>query len=365
MALVVPPPRDLGERERDAAELWERDAGLRPAHEHTNAQLLQLHGLRHLVASHPDAKWFFVAGDDTYLHPDFTLQMLDAYDPAEPLWLANYPVRDRLGVTAAGRWVLKATTQEKLEEWYPMWRSRHSTGAFEWASGATSWWLSRPAAQRYVDALDGFLQRVAVGKICYCPDVLSGLILSLMGLRVTSIPAFHRKMHAYAVDSKDVDHSDHGEVVLYHYVQPGRMPGIDQCAHHNKLDRMVNAGDPAAVLAYAREFAAVHRGVAARRDAQLRLHCRKLDAEKQLRALPLDGEVGAVEEAARRGDGDGVVAAFRRLIDAHYISLRKWQRQVVGAAQRNSRERRYVGAAAGPLSRQTAHNVAAMDIPSE
>eukprot|EP00666_Eupelagonemidae_sp_cell4sb_P001423 gene1423-20194_t len=48
------------------------------------------------------------------------------------------------------------------------------------------------------------------------------------------------------------------------------MLGIDQRAHHNKLDRMVNAGDPLPVLRYAHAFADMHLKVVARRRAQLR-----------------------------------------------------------------------------------------------
>lgn len=223
---------------------------------------------------------------------------------------------------------------EQLQEWYPEWGRRHTRGTFEWTSGGTSWWLSRPAAEMFAAALPTFLARVKPFDICYCPDVITGLLLSLLGLRIIDFPPPYygwARMNGYAVDSQMADFADVSDVVLYHYVTPRRMLAADQRVHRQKLDQMANAGDAAAVLAYARRFAAVHRAVCRRREAQLQMLARRAAAPPP-RLRPLDAWVERVERAAAAGDADAMVAALRRLIDAHFGRLRTWQTRTVQLA---------------------------------
>ncbi|KAJ9465081.1 hypothetical protein DIPPA_26088 [Diplonema papillatum] len=311
--------------------LWHAHDSLRPRNERTNAQLLQLHGLADMYRRHPEAHWFLIVGDDTYVNSDEMLKGLEEYDSEEMLWLAPYGYRETRGKSDAWKWLDKVISVDKLEGYYPkFWRERHNL-EFEWTSGGSSWILSRPAAQLYAENIDAFLKRVPANRVCYCPDVITGLLLSMLGLRITQIN--HMQFNANAVDSKLIDFSSprHDKVPLYHYVQPGRMIALDERLQHAKLDRLINLDDAASLLSFGRAFAGRHEAAKRRRLLQLQqLQDVAGGAREPLRLA----EPAEYPEVLKPLEGDlaGYVAQLRQLLAAHFASLRAWQQQILKAA---------------------------------
>merc|ERR1712048_352511 len=82
---------------------------------------------------------------------------------------------------------------------YPRWKG----DGYTWSSGAWGWYLSNPVAKAYSEALDDFMGEHDTLKICYCPDKVTGLFLSLLGFDITLIPGkWNRGYQHCAPDTK-------------------------------------------------------------------------------------------------------------------------------------------------------------------
>jgi hypothetical protein len=76
----------------------------------SDVQPLQIVAVRDMYLRHPDAKWYYIVGDDTYVFAsksivlerasssvlllDSLVRMLEDYDASNPLWLVQHPVSD-------------------------------------------------------------------------------------------------------------------------------------------------------------------------------------------------------------------------------------------------------------------------------
>eukprot|EP00754_Rhynchopus_humris_P047666 Rhum_TRINITY_DN7243_c0_g1::Rhum_TRINITY_DN7243_c0_g1_i1::g.22273::m.22273 len=356
-------------------------ASLTLERERSNAQRLQLHGLYAMYTANKEKDWFVIVGDDTYIDVDFMTRGLERYDPAEPLWLAPYGYREVEGRSDGWKWILRTPRHRDFlanlsadADYYEagartasQWTQRHAPLAsestlgrpprvFEWTTGATAWVLSRTAAKLFAENLSTFLKTFDVDAVCYCPDLLTGLMLSLLGLRITSFP--HLSMHPYAVDSKDVDFSKVDEVALYHYVQPARMVSLHQRAVHAKIDRLLAHGRLSRVAEYAAQLGAQHQEARARRSSQVFQMYRVLHAsagsddavrarsDRHFPEPPLSPPVvpaagGTAPERAQ------YVRGLRAFVDRHFEELRRWQSLVASSAARLKK-----------------HSVAMYDIPA-
>ena len=121
-----------------------------------------------------------------------------------------------------------------------------------WVAGSESWILSNSALKAYAAYITTFLddeeysfKTTGQKRMCVCPDKIAGLVLSLLGFEVTTLPNPWNKRWSWT----NVDAIDHfgdsaweaKENIVYHYVSPRKMLVADQRAHHEKLDRLVNA----------------------------------------------------------------------------------------------------------------------------
>ena len=343
-------------------------ASLTLGRERGNAQRLQLHGLYALYTANKEKDWFVIVGDDTYIDVDFMTRGLERYDPAEPLWLAPYGYREVEGRSDGWKWILRsqrhrdflANLSADADYYEPhartasQWTQRHAPLAaeaalgrpprvFEWTTGSTAWVLSRTAAKLFAENLSTFLKTFDIDGVCYCPDLLTGLMLSLLGLRITSFP--HLSMHPYAVDSKDVDFSKVDEVALYHYVQPARMVSLHQRAVHAKIDRLLAHGRFSRLAEYAAQLGAQHQEARARRSSQVFQIYRVLHAsagsDDAVRArsdrhfpepslsLPVVPAAGGTPPERAH-----FVTGLRAFVDRHFEELRRWQSLVATSAAR-------------------------------
>eukprot|EP01062_Namystynia_karyoxenos_P062486 TRINITY_DN55375_c0_g1_i1.p1 TRINITY_DN55375_c0_g1~~TRINITY_DN55375_c0_g1_i1.p1 ORF type:complete len:1124 (+),score=189.98 TRINITY_DN55375_c0_g1_i1:73-3444(+) len=295
-----------------------------------NAQPLQLYGLQDMYRQHPDAEWYIISGDDTFLDPEWMLQMLSQYDSTQPLWVASSGYPETAGVPGYGPRKTQTLDVEKLKKLYPNWKTAPK---FYWAPGSSSWWLSRPAAKMFADALDDFVVHVDTSAVCYCPDLLSGLLLSLLGLRVTGLNVKRRwGVHVYAVDAPEVDYSSLDAVVLYHYMWPRRMYGAAQRAQHAMLDRLQNTPNSQHRLwEFASTLLFQHREALARRRRQVRRLARKA----KLKVEPFGGLAAPSWLPAEvPGSCVDLLHSMRTMIDQNYALLRPLQSQVVWLASK-------------------------------
>ena len=299
-----------------------KDPLIKVENEHTNAQRLQLLGLKELFIKGKSAEWFIIVGDDTYINTDFLLNGLEQYDSKEPLWLARTSYRERLNHSDAWNWIQKVTTTEKLSAAFPDWNQRYEN-MFEWTSGGTAWILSKPAARLYAENVSYFMKFFGskLDLICYCPDLLTGLLLSLLGLKISVFS--HMEMHPYAVDSKEVNFASVPEVTLYHYVQPARMISLDERVQHSKLDRLITLRNAKEVLAFAVKFIEMHKSVFTRRRSQI----------VQLGGSVTDISPPELSNALLDNNPKQFITNFRSLIAAHFEQLRMLQIEVVKLAK--------------------------------
>eukprot|EP01062_Namystynia_karyoxenos_P059876 TRINITY_DN512_c0_g1_i2.p1 TRINITY_DN512_c0_g1~~TRINITY_DN512_c0_g1_i2.p1 ORF type:complete len:1226 (+),score=179.64 TRINITY_DN512_c0_g1_i2:81-3680(+) len=327
-----------------------RSVGLSPRHpslhlgEWSNSHCLQLYGLQDLPRRYPDAKWYYISGDDVYLDPPVAARMLAAYDPAEPLWLTFSVNRETTEKWLGDMWGRRFRfNAEDFRAWYPAWAPRHGRGRFEWTSGGTSWFLSRPAAVMYANAVDSFFARTGIDDIRHSvPDVVSGLILSLVGLRPISISGSGRPFGASwaGVESHYSDHQRGAwDWILFHYASPQRMLAVDQRTHMNRLARVANTGTVGAVVRYMTEFVAAHSPVWQRRQ-QMGAGLVNISGGGAVpQPPPLRDLLRVVEQRAQEGNGDGVVAAARALLEAHFSAMRSAVRatfELAAAASKRS-----------------------------
>ncbi|KAK3233106.1 hypothetical protein CYMTET_56576 [Cymbomonas tetramitiformis] len=226
----------------------------------TAAHTVQLYGLADLYHRHPDKAWYYIVGCDTYLNVDFALSMLDTFDAKDDWWLSkvSYPYEN--------------FTVPVNRSAFP----RYDGNGFTWSSGAYAWFLSNPVAKAYAEALDTFTSQMpTVAHSCYCPDKVTGMLLSLLGHKITNIPdPWNAGYDHCAVDGKqtqapslDVKRSH------YHYLTPVKMMAVHQRALHEKLDRMIVAGMHQELERWKVVFSEMHVKVVRRKLRQLEDLC--------------------------------------------------------------------------------------------
>jgi hypothetical protein len=75
-------------------------------------------------------------------------------------------------------------------------------------------------------------------EVCYCPDKITGLLLTLLGHSITTFDPKHQSsMLAYAADSGHMSELALSvpEFMLYHYITPRKLLAADQRVHHEKV----------------------------------------------------------------------------------------------------------------------------------
>uniref|UniRef100_A0A7S1VF79 N-acetylgalactosaminide beta-1,3-galactosyltransferase n=1 Tax=Sexangularia sp. CB-2014 TaxID=1486929 RepID=A0A7S1VF79_9EUKA len=268
----------------------------------TAVQAMQLLAYRELLARFPTARWFYTVGCDTYVHADHLLRLLDEYDPDVDHWVAPASWPDSKGIPAGFD-----------TSGYPRWTLGREDNTFHWMSGAFGWFLSHEAATTFDNALDAFMADPAIPAGCNCPDLLTGMLLSLLGYEPLYLrDKWERAMLAYAVDDKASRPDIVDEYLLYHYVTPRKMVAIDQRAAHEKLDRLLNAGSTSHLVAYAREVINERAAMQRRHQADLRYILEHPDAVRTTNFfdVPTDGprtETTVHYRASQQPDGiDGV-----------------------------------------------------------
>lgn len=210
-------------------------------------QRVQLYGLRDLYRQFPNKKWYFIVGCDTYLNVDYALRMLSAYDAEKPYWVSKtaYPRKK-----------------------FPALVNGSSALTYTWSSGAWGWFLSQSVAKAFADSVDHFIATTPIDAICYCPDKLTGMLLSLLGYNLTTMdPYWGQGYDACAVDSKASRAARVPEWSLYHYVTPRKMLAIHHRVMHERLDRFT----PKDVDDHQKRFVKEHALVVKRRNHDIRV----------------------------------------------------------------------------------------------
>jgi hypothetical protein len=230
--------------------------------------MVQLLGLRHMYEANPGARWYFIVGDDTYLNLDYALAMLQDYDHTVPQWITRGAWFDGAGIPAG----FETSKWPRYTEEMGAGRtaSNGGPGSFRWGSGASGWFVSQPLARMYAESLQRVLDDPAFERNCHCPDRLTGMVFSLLGVPPTVLPPdLANAMSAGAVDgSSTLDRVTN--LMLYHYVFPMKMYAIDERAVHEKVDRLVAARDAAGLHDFFRTFISAHYRVLRHRHAELR-----------------------------------------------------------------------------------------------
>jgi len=219
---------------------------------------VQIWGLKDMYYKNPNAKWYYIVGCDTFLNSDYMMRALESFDPSKDWWISS------------GIYPNTFQKKENLTGWDNWWGKDRKR--FEWFTGAVGWFLSNSVMKAYAENVDKFMTDNNIRKICYCPDKVTGMILSLLGYRITRFPRnWVKGWDAMAVDGKQNDMwSRTKEYVQYHYVSPYKMAMAEHRVTHEKLDRIINTGDPNRVVSFFREFIDKHYSVLKRRMRQVK-----------------------------------------------------------------------------------------------
>jgi hypothetical protein len=150
--------------------------------------------------------------------------------------------------------------------------------------------MSNSVAKHYAESLDAFLADVDAFKICYCPDKITGLLLSLLvslrhlcwtlsqrnvrrqGYRITIFGMqWQNAMLGMAADG-EVNPNAYSapEMAIMHYVTPRKLLAAEQRAEHEKLDRLVNAGAAQDVVDFFRFFINKHYEILRRKQTEIK-----------------------------------------------------------------------------------------------
>merc|ERR1719204_326745 len=98
------------------------------------------------------------------------------------------------------------------------------------------------------------------------------MVLSLLGFKITVVPQkWRRSFNTLAVDGKGQDMwSGTDEYIQYHYVSPYKMALAEHRISHEKLDRIINTGNPNRVVSSLRCAIEKHYFVLKRRMRQVK-----------------------------------------------------------------------------------------------
>jgi len=135
----------------------------------------------------------------------------------------------------------------------------------------------------YAQNLDKFfamnkLRTRSLYAIGYAPDKVTGLLLSLLGHRVTYLPWSKEANSVFpGVGERGRGNRAYGkgkkpskETILLHYVSPREMLAAHQRAEHEKLDRMVNSGDYEQIITVFREHIDRHFTILRAKQVQVK-----------------------------------------------------------------------------------------------
>ncbi len=209
---------------------------------------LQLFAYKELLKRSPNAHWYYTIGDDTYVNKDYLLTLLDDLLPG------NMTVAE---AASTPRWIVLCenpvpvfaafNTSRYESTWLPRYKAKKE---FTWCTGATGWFLSRPAVELIDKELETFLELLyeAPGAIPWrnhhACDVTTGLLLTLLGVEPERPPNVRKWQNLFFAGN--VESNRNQQVGMqrphYHYVGPLRMLTLDQRAEHEKIDRIINAG---------------------------------------------------------------------------------------------------------------------------
>jgi hypothetical protein len=246
--------------------------GIKPDYESNyNAQFVQLFAVKEMYERSPDRKWYFILGDDNYVHIDQTLIMLQDHDDSKDIWLTNQRMLDTIPADI------------DLSKWPNYAKNWAGKGAekrkYAWASGASSWFTSTSVTKAFAAEIDRFVnetnlwEQTITNKICYCPDKISGLVLSLLGYDITMVGSkYSLAMIPHATDSMVSGKFAYMQdtLLVYHYVSPREMLSADQRVIHEKLDRMINADMVDEIIVFFRQFIDEHFDVIRRRQVEVK-----------------------------------------------------------------------------------------------
>merc|ERR1719204_169233 len=115
------------------------------------------------------------------------------------------------------------------------------------------------------------------------------MVLSLLGFKITVVPRkWIRSFNTLAVDGLGQDMwSGTDEYIQYHYVSPYKMAMAEHRISHEKLDRIINTGNPNRVVSYFREFIDKHYAVLKRRMRQVKYIARLAKDKIKYRAYDI------------------------------------------------------------------------------
>eukprot|EP00656_Telonema_subtile_P012721 TRINITY_DN16421_c0_g1_i1.p1 TRINITY_DN16421_c0_g1~~TRINITY_DN16421_c0_g1_i1.p1 ORF type:complete len:303 (-),score=63.20 TRINITY_DN16421_c0_g1_i1:155-1063(-) len=145
-----------------------------------------------------------------------------------------------------------------------------NTRTFTWSTGAPAYFLNHAAMKLFDQHVDYFLEITSVeASLCRnCPDVYTGLMAALLGIKHVKLPdAWSGAMASGAADHDGM--IQHKRFFGYHFLQPRKMLAVDQRVTHEKLDRLINTGDPQAVIHMFREFIDSHYLVLRKRQQEV------------------------------------------------------------------------------------------------
>ena len=75
--------------------------------------------------------------------------------------------------------------------------------SMKWTSGATGFWLSNPVAKKFAEAWPDFRNRHKAEALrCYCPDVITGELLQLLGFSPTRMPDWYATVYVVSTRIK-------------------------------------------------------------------------------------------------------------------------------------------------------------------
>jgi hypothetical protein len=194
-----------------------------------DVQALQIVAVRDMYLRHPTGKWFYIIGDDVYIVANTLVRMLERYDASQELWLVQYPGE-------------RAVPPEfDLSVWPDRVAMIRERNLYAWQAGGSGWFISNPVARKWAEHAERFVRAPGIDQRCNCPDIYSGMLLSLLGVKPTHLPgdwgvrlsgASEQDQHSAMYYTPDP--------VMWHYQHPRRILGAHQWAEHRKIDRMVN-----------------------------------------------------------------------------------------------------------------------------
>ena len=166
-----------------------------------DVQSLQLVAMRDMYLRYPEGKWYYIVGDDMFVVVDELRRMLATYDETLDYWLVNYSgtriLPDNFNTT---EWPNRVPMidQKKIFAWqvspfsflhkFFLYTNNRGVNSLLFVfvlvilqkAGSTGWFLSNSVAKLVAEHVEYFANLPTLGKGCNCPDIYSGLLISLV-----------------------------------------------------------------------------------------------------------------------------------------------------------------------------------------